>query len=226
MTRKTIVALTILAVGATRGLDAQIVARQFQIGPRAGTIGYDDASGIERGGLLGVDATYFLTPNFGIGFLLDLSRPETDGSFFPAELTIQDTTFVYQVTQPLTIINGQVEGVFALNAGRLSPFVTAGIGSYRIYLDPQVAGGPRSFTNVSYSIGGGVNLRVGESSGFRVEVRDQVFSKFDRDRLNPVNPRFSPSRYPDLVSPPVAAKSTIHNIALLLAFSFVPAATF
>jgi hypothetical protein len=226
MTRKTIVALTMLAVGATGGLSAQIVPHQFQIGPRAGTIGFDNSSGIKRGGLLGVDATYYLTRGLGIGLVLDLSRPETDGSFFPAELSFGDTTFAYEVSQPLTIVNAQLQATFAFNAGRLAPFVAAGVGSYRIFLDPQVANGPRSFSNLSYSLGGGVNLRVGESSGIRLEVRDHVYSKFDRDRLNPVNARFAPLRFPELIPQPVAAKSTIHNIALLLAFSFVPAATF
>jgi hypothetical protein len=220
--------LALVATGTTvaGAAHAQIVPRQFQIGPRAGTISYDDASGIKRSGLLGVDAAYFVTRNIGIGALLELSRPETNGDFFPAELSFGDTTFVYKVSQPLTILNAQVTGVIALPMGRLAPFVNGGVGVYRMYLDPQVAGGPESFSDMSLSIGGGINIRVGQASGLRFEIRDQVFTNFDRDRLNPVGPRFQPRRYPELIPPPVAAKSTIHNIALVAAFSFVPATTF
>jgi hypothetical protein len=226
MTRRTILTLATLAVGATGGLGAQIVPHQFQIGPRAGSISYDNASGIKHAGLLGVDAAYFINRNIGIGFLLDLSRPSTDGRFFPAELSFGDTTLVFQVTQPLTIVNAQIQGMVAFPRGRLAPFVAAGVGTYRIYMDPQAAVGPKSVSAMSYSLAGGINYRVAESSGLRLEIRDQIFSNFDRDQLNPVNPRFGPRRYPDLVTPPVAAKSTISNLALLLAFSFVPAATF
>lgn len=226
MTRKTIAGLAVLALGVTGGLGAQVVPHQFQIGPRAGTISYDAASGIKSGTLMGVDAAYFITRNLGIGFVLDLSRPETDGSFFPAELTFGDTTFVYEVTQPLTIINVQLQGVLAFPMGRLAPFLTGGVGTYRIFMDPQAAKGNRSFTATSFSVGGGVNLRVAASSGFRLEVRDQIFSSFDRDRLNPVDPRFRPQRFQELVSTPPAEKSTVHNIAFALAFSFVPAAAF
>jgi hypothetical protein len=233
MKRKTFAILATLALASAGGLGAQVVPRQFQIGPRGGSISFDDASCIQSSGALGVDAAYFLNRTFGIGFVLDLARPVTEGSCFPAEFSFGDTVFVYRVQQPLTVLNAQIQGVASFTMGRLSPFVAFGVGSYQMYLDPQVDGAPSSFSDLAYSFGGGVTVRTSETSGIRFEIRDNVFTNFDREKLNPIDPRFRANRtdpfytqprFPRLVTVPTDPKETLHNWTFMVAFSFVPAA--
>src|SRR4051812_16579662 len=54
-------------------------AHQFSVTPRGGYIAFDKASGIENAAALGIDATYHLTPMFGIGASATFSRPKTNG---------------------------------------------------------------------------------------------------------------------------------------------------
>jgi hypothetical protein len=218
----------VLAVGTASFAGAQAVPGRFQIGPRLGGITFDDASAIEQGPLLGVDATYFLTSTLGVGVSIGLSRPETDGAFFPAEMSFGDTTFVYQVSQPLTIFTYSAQAVINLPLGPLQPFATAGLGQYRIYLDPQATNGAPTVDNFMFNIGAGLTLKVGQSSGFRFEVRNFVFANYDLNRISPVASRFAPRRFPDVVQIPDRTcydqKCTLNNIQFAVGFSFVPGA--
>jgi hypothetical protein len=236
MTRKTLAACTALTLGLAGALSAQAGARQFHVGPRAGNIQYEEVSGLKSSGILGFEANYFLTRNLAIGMLIDASRPQTDGKFFPAELSFRDTTMIFEVSMPVTVVNAQVQGVLQYELGRIAPFVTGGVGVYKLYLDPQVATLPTTITNLSLSLAGGLNLRTGSSSAVRLEIRDHIYTDFDREQLNPVDPRYRlnegrlstapPARFPERIPPPPASKSTLHNLTLLVGFSFMPAAAF
>lgn len=223
MTRGRVVLSGLLLATMVSPAAAQFQARRYQVGARLGTVSFDKTSGIKDGPMLGVDGTYFFTSNIGVGFMLDVTRPETDGRFFPAEFTFLDTTFVYEVTQPLTVLQVGGQGVLRLPVGdRIAPYVLGGFGWYRFYLDPQVSYGPRAFTNTMTQVGAGLTIRMGENSGIRFEFRNIRMQDYDRERLNPVGPRFRPVRFPELVVAPEAPKNTASNSLLSIAFSFTP----
>lgn len=222
MTRGRLILTALLLPVLARPAYGQFEPHRYLIGARLGETSYDKSSGIDKGPMLGVDGTYFFNRSIGLGFMLDVTRPETKGEFFPAELTFGDTTFLYEVRQPLTIVQVGAQLVLQAPMGSFAPYVSAGAGWYRFFLDPAVSNGNKTFTHPMYSLGGGLNIRLSESSGLRFEVHDFVHTDFDRSRLNPVGPRFQPTRFPDAIVPPEAAKSRTHNIQLALAFSFVP----
>jgi hypothetical protein len=106
--------------------------------------------------------------------------------------------------------------------GRFTPFVIGGLGVYTLYLNPQVNASPRRLSNMSATLGGGVDLLLGKSGSVQLGLRDLILTDFRRDFLNPSEPRFFETRFAeDLPSPP-AAKNTVHNFQLTLGFSFRP----
>jgi hypothetical protein len=222
--------LTLLASVALPGAtDAQAVARQFTVAPRAGYIRFDRASSIENGGFVGVDAMYNVTSMFSLGASASWARANTRGEDFVAALTfgdptVGDTTFYFHVTQPLSVVTYEAVGVarLPLAAARLTPFLMAGAGAYTVYMDPQITAGPRKMSHFGASIGGGVEMRLGQRSGLRFDVRDQIFTKFDRDRLNPTDPRFTAIAYPEDFPVPPTAKETLHNLSFSFGFTFTP----
>jgi opacity protein-like surface antigen len=214
--------LTVVVTGLLAGpAVAQTTGGQFHVGPRIGYIKYANKTGIKDAALFGLDALYYVSPNLGVGFALDVARPNTDGNFFPAEMSFGDTTFIYAVSQPLTILQFALQAE-ATTGGRLAPFLGASIGGYRVSLDPQVAAGQSNFTELGFSFGGGIAFAVGEATSVRLEARDYVFTKFNRDNIYPVDSRFRPTRFPDVLPEPAPFDGTAHNIHVGLAFTFTP----
>lgn len=215
-----------LLLGATAVGSAQVVPHRFQVGPRLALMQFDGVSGIENSALIGIDAAYFFTRNLAIGATVDFARPQTDKRYFPAELSFGDTTFVFQVEMPVTIWQYQVTAVGTLPMGSFSPFVTAGFGQYRLFLDPQAARNPTTVTHGLFSVGGGFTVRLGESSGLRLEIRDFIYRNYDLNELNLVETRFQPRRFPDVAPVPdrtcYDAKCNLNNIQFALGFTFVP----
>ncbi len=222
----------VLGVAALALTTGPLAAQGFRVGPRLGFITYDDDTGLESGALIGLDGMYRLSPNLGIGFMLDVSRPSTDSSFFPAEMSFGDTTFIFGVKQPLTVVRAAVAGEFRLG-GNLSPFISGSIGAYRISLDPQAARGPITFTELGLSIGGGLEFSTSDQTSVRLEIHDFVFTNFDRSRLDvtrrtgTVSTRtttqgFNPVRFPDVLPALEPFDGTAHNISFAVAFSFTP----
>lgn len=205
---------------------AQVVPHRFQVSPRAAVMNFQEASGLKSAGLVGLDATYFFTRNLGLGASMEFSRPQTDGRFFPAEMSFGDTTFTLQVSQPVTVWHYQLQAVATIGTGSISPFVTAGWGQYRLFLDPQAAREARTVTHGLLTFGGGVNLKLGASSGLRFEIRDDVYRDYDLNEINLVEARFAPRRFPDSVQIPdrkcYDGKCSLSNWQFALGFSFVP----
>lgn len=221
MFRRIVVAAAL--VGVTTPAAGQEL-RQFQIGPRVGLITYDTDTGLKDAAMLGLDAVFNFTRNIGIGFRFDIARPETDGKFFPAEMTFGDTTLIFAVTQPVTVLQygGKVE---LTTGGSLALFASGGVGGYRITLDPQVARGQRDVTNLGWSIGGGVSFQTTSGTRVRLEIHDFIFQDYRRADLDPVQPTFQgfPSqRFPDVVPPQSPFEGTAHNIHFAVAFAFTP----
>ena len=222
--RKTFALGLCLATCATP-LAAQ--AGQFQVGPRIGYVKYATKTGIADDGLksssavLGLDGLYSLTNNIGLGFRLDLSRPQTDGSFFPAEMIFKDTTELFQISQPLTILEYFAK-IEVGTGGAFNLFVNGSVGGYNITLDPQVADGLRSLKDLAFGLGGGLAIAAGSGTHVRLEVVSAMWQNFDRSALNPVSGRFTPVQFPQAIPAQTPFKGGVNNLQFSLAFSFAP----
>src|SRR5690606_38405002 len=123
-------------------------------------------------------------------------------------------------SQDVRVTTFGVVAKLGLQAGRFSPYLAGGVGGYALFLDPQSNNGPASFGDFGLEVGAGAHFRISDRAGVRLNVRDLIFTGFDRDRLNPVAPAFwgdfDPSSVPE-------EKATLHNIRVDLGFSYVPA---
>jgi hypothetical protein len=110
--------------------------------------------------------------------------------------------------------------------------VTGGVGAVTVNTDPQQQGSNRSFTEGQFQLGGGLGWRLGTTTALRVELRDFVFTGWDRDRLNVVStdPNACGGPCPNTTflaanGNPPEKKSTVHNLRLAIGFSYVPQGT-
>jgi hypothetical protein len=215
-----------LALASVATAEAQVVPHRFQIGPRLAWLNYASQSGLKKSGLVGLDATYFLSPRLGLGFSVDFTRPQTDGRYHPEEFTFGDTTLIFQATYPISIVQYQLMGMATLGSGSFSPYLTAGLGQYSMFVDPQSAVAPRTVTHVMMTLGGGVNMRLGSIGGLRFEVRDVMYTGYDLNEINTVNSRFNPRRFPDVAQVPndrcYRETCRLNNLQFALGFTFVP----
>jgi len=198
-----------------------LAAQDFEIGPRLGYVKWKEATGLENAAMLGIDATYRFSSRLGLGVRFDVSRPGTDEQYFAAEQSFGDTTLIFAVHQPVTIIQ---YGAHALveTGGALALFAKGGVGGYRINLDPQAARGRVSLSALGFTVGGGVRFRTGSGTSVVLEVQDLIYTNFSRDALNPVEQRFRPIRFPDVVPVQPAFEGPAHNIYAAITFLFTP----
>lgn len=201
---------------------AQWSTRQFSVTPRGGFMTFDKSSGIDDAPYIGVDAAYAVSPFLSIGTGLTISRPQTIGDYFISQLSFGDTTLYLAVEQPLMMMDVALNAQARYPGDRFTPFLNGGIGYYVLDLDPQVESGPERLGGISGNVGAGLLFRLGEQVGIQLEVRDLIFTGFERDDLNPVGAAFGNTRYSEDFDPPPAAKETVHNIMFGIGFSFVP----
>lgn len=218
--------LALLPVASTVA-QAQAEPRQWTISPRAGYVSYQRESSLENTEFLGVDLSYNLSRMFSLGTNLSVARPQTRGEDFITSLTFGiptdgDTTYYFAVSQPVTVLDVGLNATARLPMDRFSPYLTAGIGSYSMFTNPQVNAESRRTSGLSGSVGAGINFRLGQNAGLQLDVRDQIFTKYKRDRLNPSESRFDETRFPEEFVAPPAAKETLHNIQFSIGFSFTP----
>jgi hypothetical protein len=205
----------------------QVEGRQWLVSPRGGLLHYQREASLKSAPVLGVDATYFFTPTFGVGTTLSVARSNTRGEDFLAALNFGipsdgDTTLYFGVTQPVTLFDVGLLGTARMPLGRFTPFLVGGLGVYTLYLNPQVNASPRRLSNMSANIGGGVDLLLGKSGSVQLGLRDLILTRFRRDFLNPSEPRFFERRFAEDLPAPPAAKNTVHNLQLTVGFSFRP----
>jgi hypothetical protein len=202
-------------------LAGPLAAQDFEIGPRLGYVKWKEASGLQGAAMLGLDAFYRLGSNLAVGVRLDVARPATDEQYFVAEQTFGDTTLLFAITQPVTVLQYGVQGRFEIG-GTLGLFAKGGAGGYTVTLDPQSARGRVSTSDWHFAVGGGVRLRTGSGTSVMLEVQDIVYANFHREDLNPVEPRFRPRRFPDVLPAQTPFEGTAHNIYAALTFMFTP----
>ncbi|HWV55963.1 MAG TPA: hypothetical protein VNZ57_00705 [Longimicrobiales bacterium] len=221
--RVLLLALTALA-GAAGTARAQTLPGTWQVTPHASYTRFDGTSAIEDGFGLGVDIMRFITDRIAVGPSVSLSRTRSDGSFFPALIWNfgTDSSRIAVVGQELSILAalGRAEVHHGFEAAPLNAFLHAGAGAYRIYLDPQSNGDGRWITEPAIEAGAGVDIELGIQTGLRIEFRDFIMTGYERDRLSLVDERFESVHFvrPDV--PP--ARSTIHNVSLVLGFTYLP----
>jgi len=219
------VALASLALASAAG--AQAMPGQFTVTPRGGVLLFDDAASIETGGALGIDAEYHFTRFFSIGTNLTYAQASTRGEDFIGRLTYGtvatgDTSFFFELTQPISIVDASLNGNLRFPTGRLAPFLTGGVGVYTLFLDPQVTRGDTRIARMSANVGGGLALQLGERAGVTLDVRDLIFTDYNRERLRPAGGRFQNYQFPTEFPTAPAPKSTVHNFMISLGFMYAP----
>jgi len=217
MYRRLVVGLGLVALAA-----GPVAAQQFEIGPRLGYVKWKAETGMKNAALLGVDATYKISSRLGLGVRFDVARPGTDGKYFPAEMTFgDDTTMILAVSQPLTVLQYGVQAQFE-TGGALSVFARGGGGGRSITLDPQAARGRITVSDWMFTAGGGIRIRAGGGTSVTLEVHDLIYPNFTRESINPVEPRFRPVRFPDVIPIQPEFSGTAHNIYAAISFIFTP----
>jgi hypothetical protein len=241
-----IVTLAALATAVSHGRAQVVEPGNFDVGVGGGVMFHPNHSAIVSSSpFINMHSTIFITENFGLGFALDYSRTETDDDIFPLaqfQFPTADSTIFVAMRQPMALFHYQFTAAAGLPIGNsLYGYLTGGIGGYTIYLDPQQNEAPDSHSDLSLSIGAAMKFRVAGSSAIEIGVRDFIYTGFERDVLNPTFDRacregsenryagrFCPNeRYP-LLNPEYSsadwseAQSTVHNIVVTAAFTFVP----
>lgn len=72
------------------------------------------------------------------------------------------------------------------------------------------------------SVGGGIDLALEERTGLCINVRDLVYTDWDREMLNPVGSEYQDDFFPEYRPAPPAPKKTIQNLVVSIGFNFVP----
>jgi hypothetical protein len=210
--------------GATGG-------RSFTLMPHVGVLRFSRYSGLESGPAIGLDARYDVAPRIALGTSVTLSRANTRGGDFITALRYGDpskgdTTFIFRLQQPVTLLDASVNATLRVPSftDRIEPYLTGGAGVYSFFLDPQAnVGSARDFARLSGLLGGGLRMRVSQAAGITIDVRDHVFTNYDRNKLAASDARFRAGVYPEDYPAPPAARDVVHNLLFSVGFTWTPA---
>jgi hypothetical protein len=215
--------LTMIAAVAVATPVVAQQAGQFAVTPHAAWVMYDDAAALDDRAGIGIDMVYGITPNIGIGAFVGVGRPVTLGRYFaPAVHTHPDTTFLYVVSQQVTQTDYGVLARFGLPLGGVAAALEAGVGRYTFFNDPEAFRGNSRFSGTSFVVGGGVTVQAGAGMGLHLGLRDLIYTGFERENLNAVDPIYRDTTWPDLQEGVPAPKETLHNLRVSLGFVFTP----
>lgn len=218
------------------GAQMQVERGEWRVLPEFGVYTYDSSTPFETAAFVGGQAHYALTSNVAVGLNVSFSRPEVDGSYYPLAIMqfAPDTTLLFEVAQQVTQVTYSVVLSAGKPFGKLYGYALAGVGGYTFFLDPQVMsdvqqlGAPSSISGLLLPLGIGASYAIGPTLGFRLEARDEILTGFDRDDLNPVEPRFQNTCevrnfcIPEANGSPPPEKSTSHNLRFMIGFEFLP----
>lgn len=222
--RRPLVLMTALLLGLpAANAGAQSPERGFTVAPHAGYLVFDKASGFDNDAAAGVDVAYHLNPNIRVGFFGDLSRPKTNGKYFPrARHEFADTTFTYRVSQQVTLANVGVAGWLTVPVGRMEASLMAGVGRYTIFMDPQVMRRSKTYGGTGFVVGGVLGYALSENAGLKLTVRDYFFTDYDRNVLNPVSAPHQDTTWPEFLEGVPEPKDKFHNLRVSVGLTFVP----
>lgn len=209
-------------------LQAQTPEGQFSVTTRGGYVNFGRNTSLEPAPYIGLDADYGLTRNFSLGTSLVVARPTTRPEDFLTTqtyglITGGDTTFVYGASQAVSLVNGEITGGLRFPLGRITPFLTAGVGLYGMFLDPQTNRGSRRMNGGSVTGGGGVAVRLSERAGLQFDVRSLTFLGYNRSDLDPSGGRnpFITLFAEDFALPPDRS-SRVSSLVFTLGFRYIP----
>ena len=229
--KRVICAAVLLAVAATSAA-AQVQVNRFSVTTRLGAMAPERAASLNTAGLVGLDTEYAFNRWLGIGASVDVARGNTHREDFvarirrgDAEAGGGDTIFYQYVSQPVNTINLGAFGLLRYPGERISPFVMGGVGTYTLLLDTQVAGRAARKNDLSYTLGGGVWIRLTDRSGLQFDVRSMTLQKYDRGFLDPSQGRSPNTVFPEDFPSVPAAKKTAQNTLFTLGFRYIPGAS-
>jgi len=229
--RNWLVGLATLAASTPALAQSQAETGDWTLTLRGGPVLYAEASAIERGTGVAVDALYHITPRLSIGPVADFIHSKTDGRYFIGVLNFgPDSTHIYEVGQTINVLQYGVAAMLDLMPEtNIAPYLAAGAGGYTIYLQPTSNDMPKRTHGAMLQAGGGVRFALSDATAIQLDVRDLIYLDFDREELNPVRPahrnrqpdgtiRFPGAEYPDLPE----ATSTVHNFRVSIGFRYIP----
>jgi hypothetical protein len=86
-----------------------------------------------------------------------------------------------------------------------------------------------------FQFGGGIRWAITPGAGLSLDLRDVVYTNWDRSSLNPIREVHwncsvpgdptSSCRFPDAETSTPDAKSTIHNLRFAIGLTFIPGAS-
>lgn len=226
--RLTTAAVLAAVVGSTAG--AQDPA-QVTVSVRGGLESFDKAASIDNAPVFGLDVMYGVNSWLAIGPVLSLSRANSTGKHFVSAITygvlnLGDTTYFFEASQPINVLDGAVNARIRMQGRALSPYATGGVGGYVLFLDTQANRGAETKTGVSFNIGAGVTYAMSDRAGLIFDVRNVTFTDYDRTKLDPRNlgrDRIENTLYAEDWPAAPANKKTVNNFVFTVGFSYVPA---
>lgn len=218
-----LLALTAAAVGA------QVQPKRFSVTTRLGAITPERSASMDVGGVIGLDTEYSFNKYVALGTSLDVSRSNTHGADFVARLRYGnaatgggDTVYYQYLSQPVNTFNLGLYGLARYPAGKVAPFVMAGVGNYTMLLDTQVAGRAARKNDMSYTFGAGAWYALNERTGIQLDVRSMTMQKYDRAFLDPSSGKSPNTVFPEDFPAVPAAKNTAQNTVITLGFRYIP----
>ena len=219
--------LSALAFTGVVALPAPLLGQEtgtFEVSTALGWQLFDDAAALDDAVVGSVEAVYGLTDMFGLGAYVQAGRPSTRGEYFPlVALPFSDSTFRYLPDQRTTQLGFGVVASARLPLGsRLHPYVVGGIGTTRFSMDPEQNRGNVAENFTTWTLGAGLEVRLSDAMGVRLDARDQIYTGFDRDVFDVGDPLYRDPVFPHPGGEIPEPSDTVHNLRLALAFSFVP----
>lgn len=190
-------ALAAVAAGAAQGQTSS--AGPVTVAPLVGYMKWDKGAALDDSPFAGLSATYQLAGGFAFGAFVEGGRPTTLGRYFPAALfKTGSSTQLFVVSQRVTVLNFGGRAQYGFNLGGANAYLGAGLGRYTVFPDAQQENGVATFSGLSYEVGAGVGISLGEGSGLRFDVRNVRFTDYTRAKLNPVNASAQNTLFPDV----------------------------
>jgi len=227
-----LVCLAIVAAAASAAsplLGQETPASRLKIVPRVGALVPEEATALQPAASLGFDAVYRLTGGLSFGATFDFAPGRTDARYFVAVIEYgRDTTRIYRVGQEVGTLHYGLSVLLEPGRGRVAPYLIGGAGGYALYLETQINDGPRRVDGLMFHGGGGLRFELGASTGIELDVRDFVYTDYDREQLNPIRVAHrnrqpdGSVRFPGEEADVPAPKTTVHNVRLSVGFSYRP----
>jgi hypothetical protein len=210
--------------------EAQLAPKSFSVTTRMGMRTSEVAASLDPAAVIGLDTEYAFNRYFGIGTAVDVARGNVTNEHFLVRLrygsagtTGGDSLYYQYLGQSTNTVSVNAFATLRYPGKRVSPFLMGGAGTYALLLDPQLYNAQRKINEMSYIGGAGVWLKLSEKAGIQLDVRNMVFTKYNRDLLNPAFERDEQNTpFPEDFPVPPANKSTVGNLTYTLGFRYIP----